>query len=242
MADAGDEEEGEGESEDEEADGSKHSPTPAKSASPPRNSADAVADPPVKEESIPPPNAALASSADVAAAASLPETTTEPPAPLSLETETEKRSTPVQNGRDPSSSPELPLSAMAHSRQNSMTQVPTLPGLQSPVTVVPVLARASIPVAVSEAIPESFVQFVGSGAPITSDLPDAPPNDTVPPIVPESIPLPVPEVPQEPIPSAALPLQPVPTTEEAPASDGEPDLLGSLEAHLDQEGRSMARS
>jgi hypothetical protein len=237
MADAGEEEEGDGESDDEEAEGSKHSPTPAKSASPPRASTDGASATPVpKEEFVQEPPAALAVepstavSVETAAPMAEVEPIAESTAPIAIKTPaTVKESHSNLDIRDPSSSPELPLSAaLAHSRQNSLTQVPTLPVLEPPVTAVP-------PVTMPESAP---LGVLAPGEPIDTITVIAPP------IIEEAVPAPLPQISQEitsktvpeTVPSEAPPLQAAPVTEEAPASDGELDLLGSLEAHLDQEG------
>ncbi|KAF2003917.1 hypothetical protein P154DRAFT_519817 [Amniculicola lignicola CBS 123094] len=112
-----------------------------------------------------------------AAPEALPEVEALPEAEVS----TEKKE---QSGRDPSSSPELPL-AIAHSRQNSLNQIPLMP-------LEPI---------------------------ITEVVPEVVPTEVV----------------------APLPLKPeLAVSAEAPASDSEVDLLGSLEAHLEGESKSMA--
>ena len=133
----------------------------------------------------------------------------EPPAPTPVEPTVlssidTAASIPVQNeiemkgksDRDPSSSPELPLSAMAHSRQNSLNQIPTIATLET-----------SAPVAEPEPaqIKEPAPADGPLAAPVTEPLPTI--EDTA--------------------------------AEEMPASDGELDLLGSLERQLDKDSESM---
>ncbi|KAF2653566.1 hypothetical protein K491DRAFT_512181 [Lophiostoma macrostomum CBS 122681] len=279
MADAGDEEEGEGESDDEEADGSKHSPTPAKSASPARTSANgASATPLLEEEPVQDPvessaaEPGIAESAEPAAVVAQIEPIAELTEPVVLETPATGRDEfPNPERRDPSSSPELPLSAaLAHSRQNSLTQVPTLPVLEPPVTInppvpVPESELLDIPAPVEPIAPISDIappsveevmhgsdleipqEVMSATMPVTipetfSDTRPQATSETITASIPETIPEAIPETVPETIRDEVPPLQAVPVTDETPASDGELDLLGSLEAHLDQEGNSMAGS
>ncbi|KAF2255075.1 hypothetical protein BU26DRAFT_514872 [Trematosphaeria pertusa] len=212
MADAGDEEEGSGEegSEDEEHEEGTHSPTPAIAVTPSKTPAEPanapVAEPPKEEpivEAVP--------IADTAPVTDTPKITPAEPTPpsappgddgaaVATQIEPEKQE---KTDRDPSSSPELPLSAMAHSRQNSLNQLPTIPPLE-PAAPEPVSAEEPVP----PAEPVESVETV----------------ETVAPVEPAPAPLP----PQE------------PAAEEIQASDGEPDLLGSLERQLEKDSESMA--
>jgi hypothetical protein len=325
MPDAGDEEEGSGEegSEDEEQEEGTHSPTPALSVPPP--------DIPTVPTSAP----AIDAPKELVDKAPLAETaaTSEPPAPTPTEASAlpaidAPTSIPAQieteikekTGRDPSSSPELPLSAMAHSRQNSLNQIPTLATLEASAPVVepepvqteepaqpevvhpevpaPVVEPAATPVIEPAAPPidepalgpvdvpaappvdepaalpvdepvappvdeqaappvdEPAAPPVDEPAAPSIDEPAAPPvdepvaspaNATTSPPANETTAPPANETTAPPVDEPAAPpvTEPLPTiedtpAEEAPASDGELDLLGSLERQLDKDSESMA--
>lgn len=228
MADAGDDEHGDEESDDEGEDGGQ-SPMTNQSSVPPKTP-DVVAATPTtrpdhemprepprpqtttsvqeipQQSSLPP--ISLNTTGTTSHIASLPSTTAPAPS-VDLRVNTQK---PEQSSRGPSSSPELPLSAMAHSRQNSLNHIPTLPPLDM-----------SIPTSsTSEAAPGISTQHIphsGITDP-TSDLSQINPEN-----------------PQQTMQNSAppIPTQPV---EEHHASDNEPDLLGSLEAHLERDSAS----
>jgi hypothetical protein len=252
MADAGEDEEGDEESEDE-AEGKSPVPpgteTPSKSPNPPSmdpnpNPNPAPATVPVKEPS--PPSAAPVSEN--------PPAPKDPPQLPPIETlqqpteSTQPLETPVEGAkpnRDPSSSPDLPLSAMAHSRQNSLTQIPTISNPEPSSMSAPESSHTAVTTAdLAPAIePATQSAVVPAAEPIAGA-----PEPAAQPIVTDPQAQPVPEQPpivtQAPAgamqinaPSAPdLPRQP---GDDSRTSDGEPDLLGSLEAHLDEQSNSL---
>ncbi|KAF2691860.1 hypothetical protein K458DRAFT_482542 [Lentithecium fluviatile CBS 122367] len=305
MPDAGDEEEGSGEegSDDEEREEGTHSPTPAGSVPP----AEILAAP-ASAPAVDSPKEIVMEEVPLVEAAVVPEPSASAPsepttlraidttASVQASSEHEKEE---KTGRDPSSSPELPLSAMAHSRQNSLNQISTLPTVEAPVpapasepepepepvpvqveepapivesvpTPEPVLALAPAPKLVSAPEPISAPELVPEPEPLSAPEPvSAPEAVSAPELVPAPEPVSSPEfapaLEAAPAPEAAPTPEPVPTAEsvpaaepvpaptleqspiteqtmaeEAPASDGEPDLLGSLERQLDKESESMA--
>ncbi|KAI4935986.1 hypothetical protein J4E85_001314 [Alternaria conjuncta] len=218
MADAGgEEEEGSGEegSEDEDQD-MEHTSNPAtpqaSSAVPPSapateapNFADATLTESTALASHPPP-ASNEPSQDTATI----ERTAIDTAPIDTSMQTPKR--------DQSSSPDLPLSAVSHSRQNSMNQIST--STTTTEAIVPEEAPSEVPVPA----PSVEVEVDAAPAPV---------------VVPEPQPQPEPVVEAEPK-LEAEPVQPQSAAPSAPTS--EPDLMGSLERQLEEHDKDMAES
>ncbi|KAF9735473.1 hypothetical protein PMIN06_006915 [Paraphaeosphaeria minitans] len=129
--------------------------------------------------------------------------------------------------RDPSSSPELPLSTVSHSRQNSLNQ---LPSISTPET---------------STVPEHVVPLESSAAPEPSD-PEAAPGKA-PEAALEAAPGAAPEMTRTEelvAPSTAdkevlLATNVELSTDTAPTPDDEPDLLGSLERQLEMDSETM---
>ena len=129
----------------------------------------------------------------------------EQPAPTAIAETTELGQNAVQ---DRLSSPDLPLSVASHSRQNSMSQLPTSatsvePGIFEPIASEPTSAP----------IPSTEPVSVPTGVDPLASEPEG-----------EPVSVPVPEVTD------------APSQEQlsVPPSESEPDLLGSLEAELDK--------
>ena len=148
----------------------------------------------------------------------------EPLQPIETEAmpETKKRSS-----KDPSSSPDMPLSAISHSRQGSLNQIPTLPLDSSAFTAdIPADVPADIPADISADIPADIPTDATSIEAISIE-----------PIVSAEV---VSIVTGSPAPSQSAPSPapaPAPAVDLAPPaeSEGEDDLLGSLERHLDKD-------
>lgn len=158
---------------------------------------------------------------------------------------------------DPSSSPDLPLSAISHSRQNSLTHVPTSTTDPEPMPLDPLepAAEAPAPVAIEpeptvmpdvpvlppviEAVPEPVIE------PITESSIAPSVEPVVPPVVEtldKDVPAPTAEVPATM--SEPKVVEP-PTTsqpEQVSAPPSEPDLMGSLERHLEESNEDIGRS
>lgn len=294
MADAGgQDEEGSGEegSEDEDHD-MEHTSTPAtplrSSAAPPSTSAMDISDTPeaapsepVVESSIIVPTEHSAETSVIPlieADAGTPMEVT-PSLPTAIEpsqsageteTATVKTSTPeiIQqvSGRDKSSSPDMPLSAISHSRQNSLNHVST------PVTTTEIAVPEDTP---NEA-PAPPIEADAAPAPtVTAEPEPEPAHEPVPALAPESIPEPVsesaPEAVPEPVQEPAAKIEnlpepqpksepepepepePKPEPEPAPESiqslpdapspqPSEPDLMGSLEEQLKKDNDDMNKS
>ncbi|KAF2709537.1 hypothetical protein K504DRAFT_467502 [Pleomassaria siparia CBS 279.74] len=232
MADAGDEEDGSDEdgSDDDDHEEVKPSPAPVQetpSAGPPvaPTSAPAVEPPieavteaaqePVKEPSltqaapvvVPPP-------AESTTPKDAPPPPPSPPAPVvdapipDVPVEQEVKPEKKDSGRDPSSSPDLPL---AHSRQNSINQLPKLPLDTSALDLDSAAAistdATSTDALIADPLPKEEVEV------------DSVPKVAIPPEAPAT----------EPAPSVAPPVESI------HASDAEDDILGSLERHLDKD-------
>jgi hypothetical protein len=104
-------------------------------------------------------------------------------------------------GPDPSSSPDLPLSAVSHSRQNSLNQV-----LTSTITEPELMSLEPLdPLTISTS---GLEQIVVPGSEIT----------------------------------AAVEVVPAPSTDLPSATPSEPDLMGSLERHLEKDSKDIAGS
>lgn len=138
--------------------------------------------------------APLAGAVDVTAQTILEKEMLTPPT-SALET------TEHSTGPDPSSSPDLPLSAVSHSRQNSLNQI-----LTSTIT---------------EPEPMSL-EPLDTLAVSTSGL--------------EQVVVPGSEV------TAAVEVVPAPSTDLPSATPSEPDLMGSLERHLEKDSKDIAGS
>jgi hypothetical protein len=202
MADAGeaggDDEEGSGEegSDDDDHDG-EHTSNPATPATPAR--------PSTAPTSVPNPEAAetnsLGAAADAVPVAPTTEGKTQPPATneSTLLEEKEQR-----GARDRSSSPELPLSTISHSRQNSLNQLPTSATSTEPESMIIEQAAESVPVPATEFEPVP-VAAIASQSATESQHVTAPFVDS---------------------PSAPSP--------------SEPDLMASLDRHLEKDSEDIA--
>jgi hypothetical protein len=232
MGEAGeDDESGEEGSEDDEQDQEDGTPaTPSRALAAPTSA-------PVVE---------MTDAPDIAApteAAAVPEVSTTIPmethqAPVVAENSTPPTSVPETKEqpavRDGSSSPDLPPSASNHSRQNSMSQLPTSATSAEPIVSEPieapvlstepesVLATADVPIHVPVNVPVDAPVGVPIGVPVdvsadvTTDIPaDSSADDPA-------------SVPQ----TTKAPSQEQPSV---PPSESEPDLLGSLERELEKE-------
>ncbi|KAF2110075.1 hypothetical protein BDV96DRAFT_651228 [Lophiotrema nucula] len=129
----------------------------------------------------------------------------EPSQPIESQVELEK----AANGHDPSSSPDLPL-AVAHSRQNSLTQIPSGPLLQLDSSVQEILSTDTIPtesITVEAPVAEPMSIEAAVPKPITIEHPVVEPIPIEPP-VPEPIMIEPPVV--EPIPIEPPVAEPIP--------------------------------
>ena len=201
MGEAGDDDEsGEEGSEDEEQDQEDGTPaTPSKAPTAP-TSALVVEMIDAPDVPVPTESAIVTESSTTISLESLqPPVEAEQPAPTSVPESTEQP--PVQ---DRSSSPDLPLSAVNHSRQNSMGQLPT-----SATSVEPVASEPAVPEpAPSEPAPSEPVP----SEPISSELiPSEPiPSKPVSSELVPSEPVPSEPVPSEPVSSEPIPSEPIP--------------------------------
>jgi hypothetical protein len=128
--------------------------------------------------------------------------------------------------RDPSSSPDLPLSAVSHSRQNSMNQIPTS------TTTMEAFIQEDTP---SEA-PAPTVEADAAPAPVAAFEPQPEP---VPEAEAEPAPEPAPEAEAEP----ELEAEHVQETSAAPSAPrSESDPMGSLERQLEKDNEDMGGS
>jgi hypothetical protein len=283
MADAGgDDDEGSGEegSEDEEHEG-EHVSHPATPATPSRPSTVPISTPNLDTAKIPTLDPVDPAEPPAAATEDDPQPMDtdihpEPPAPVQAIAESVKR--------DPSSSPDLPLSTISHSRQNSLNQIPTaailaeaepvavtvettettsldpvlepepVPEIQTATDVVPVAETASVteaaPIAevapIAEAAPSAEVAPIAKVAPVTEIVPAAEiisPAEIVPSaeIVSAAGVVPI----AEPEPAQASTTEPevaqVPV-EQSSAPPSEPDLMASLDRHLEKDSKDMTAS
>jgi hypothetical protein len=179
MPDAGDEDEGSGEegSEDEDQEEGTHSPTPGLSV-PPSDIATAPTSAPT--------DAHMEGTSPVKAEAVPESPAPKPVEPSPLSSVVAADAVPGPNGelaqnktsRDPSSSPDLPL---AHSRQNSLNQVPTLSTLEgaAPLMEEPESAQAEAPAPAPVDIPA--VEPISEPVPSTEETPAVPVPTTEPP-------------------------------------------------------------
>jgi hypothetical protein len=122
--------------------------------------------------------------------------------------------------RDPSSSPDLPLSAVSHSRQNSMNQIST-----SDTTT-----EAFIPGDAQNEVLAPTVEESTALAPVVASEPQPEPE-------PESVPAPVPEAEPKAEPEAVQQTSVAPS---APRSESDP--MGSLERQLEKDNEDMSGS
>jgi hypothetical protein len=214
MADAGgEEEEGSGEegSEDEDQD-MEHTSNPA---TPQRSSVAPTSAPATEISSF----TNATSTESTALATQLPSSSNEPSQDTATIERTAIETAPLETTlqtpeRDQSSSPDLPLSAVSHSRQNSMNQV-----LTSATTT-----EAHVPEeAPSETIaPAPTVEVDAAPAPVVVPEPQSEPIlEADPKLEAESV-------------------QPQSAAPSAPTS--EPDLMGSLERQLEKDDKDMAES
>ncbi|KAH7079030.1 hypothetical protein BKA63DRAFT_256678 [Paraphoma chrysanthemicola] len=239
MGEAGaDDEEGSGEegSDEEDHEGDAIS-NPATPATPSRPSAAPTSVPNLDSVEID--SLEAAASAEPAAIApediSQSNVKSESPAPPVSTTEAKEEGVP----RDPSSSPDLPLSAISHSRQNSLNQLPTSitsneaeaeaepepepePEPMSLDVQEPILESA--PDAIVQAIAETAIETIAEPIPAeVTSVPAAEANEA-------PIAATAPEVVQE---------EPA-ENPSAPAS--EPDLMASLDRHLEKDSEDIVRS
>ncbi|KAF2467245.1 uncharacterized protein BDR25DRAFT_69902 [Lindgomyces ingoldianus] len=274
MADAGEEEgESDGGSEDDDREDGELSPTPVQRATPSEALVELVPEP-ISEPSKAPaeepaPIQEIPMSDEPPALAGLTAPAEEPAEPTEPEAKPEK----LPN-RDPSSSPDLPLAtAIAHSRQNSLNQIPTLPlesaleigtiepvpepvseappteappteapPTEAPLTEAPLTEAPPTEAPPTEAPPTEAppTEAPTTEAPTTETLPtETPPTEAPPTEVPPTEAPPTEASPPK-APTAQTPPKEVATTEDVHMSDGEPDILGSLEAHLEKDSRMMA--
>lgn len=217
MADAGgDDEEGSGEegSEDDEHDGD-HVSHPATPATPSRPSAPPTSAPNIDTADI----SNLDTTAPSDGAATTQEENSQPITKDEVAVPSEPAPEVVEGTviRDASSSPDLPLSTVSHSRQNSFQQNPTSATTDEPEpialeTIEPVVSE---PVALAEGVGES--DKVATPKPVTEMVP-------------------APEVPAQP---EAEAVQPSPA-ENPSAPPSEPDLMASLDRHLEKDSENIA--
>ncbi|KAJ4374104.1 hypothetical protein N0V83_002843 [Neocucurbitaria cava] len=250
MADAGgEEEEGSGEegSEDEDHDMDRTS-TPATPSRLPSAPPTSAPEQNTEMTDIPPSEEVAAQEPQEAASVEAPETFVkdETPALPALVPETIETGA----GRDPSSSPDLPLS---HSRQNSLNQIPTSATTTEPVVSEPAPSGTTIPALVSEPEPvlepAPVSEAVLTPEPVAAFEPVAAPEPVV-----ESAPFTAPEAVADPVPEPepksnaevepAPVIAPEPEVTQAPpavpsAPPSEPDLLGSLERQLEKDSEDM---
>lgn len=227
MADAGgDDDEGSGEdgSDDDEHDG-EHASHLATSATPSRPETAPTSAPNIETTEVPPLEAAapiepLPVASEVAPEPAVKDETSVPPEVLPEEAFAESTK------RDPSSSPDLPLSTVSHSRQNSLHQLPTSTTTDEPE-----------PMALDTTEPKS-----PPPEPVTEPEPV---QVSEPPKEPEPVAAAPPTKP-EPAPVAATEpeLAPVVATvsENTSAPPSEPDLMASLDRHLEKDNEEIAGS
>ncbi|KAL6151275.1 hypothetical protein ACJQWK_10712 [Exserohilum turcicum] len=204
-----------------------------------------------------------------------PATVSEPPQDTTKTEPSDSKTTTTETtqeaaGRDASSSPDLPLSAISHSRQNSLNNTATsatttenavpedttneapAPTVEADAAPEPVITSESEPVAVAvpAPAPEPSLESAPEAAPepvqevVTKPEPE-PETATKP--EPETAAEPEPEPEPEPKPKSEPESEPEPeTTQSEPAvpsaPPSEPDLMGSLEEHLAKDSDEMARS
>jgi hypothetical protein len=107
--------------------------------------------------------------------------------------------------QDPSSSPDLPLSTVSHSRQNSLNQIPTSATTDQPEPMALDTTEAVLPEPIAEPAPESVAE--SEPAPVPTNEPET--------------------------------IQ-VPPAENQSAPPSEPDLMASLDRHLEKDSEDIA--
>ncbi|KAF2440720.1 hypothetical protein P171DRAFT_395380 [Karstenula rhodostoma CBS 690.94] len=246
MPDAGDEDEGSGEegSDDddhedhEEHDGHEETPVQAIPAS-------AASAPPINVPVVEQAETRMADATPLAEAA--PVAATEPDRPIeplapAVDTTAIEHSEPFLQSpahqqseevprRDPSSSPELPLSTVSHSRQNSLNQLPPISTPETSTVPEPTVApessavpESSEPEAVPKEAPEATLETFPDAAPEAA--PEAARTEEVVALV---------TAVKEPLPATNMEQ----LTDAIPTPDGELDLLGSLERQLEKDSENM---
>jgi hypothetical protein len=219
MADAGDDEDGSDEDGSDEDEEMKDSPAPPSTSKLPADPTDASAiepsfEPPKEEVKEQAPTTETISIVQHSIESTTPKDAPPPSAispeplqPVELEAKPGKEKL---SSKDPSSSPDMPLSTISHSRQGSLTQIPTLP-LESSVLA----ADISTDVTSTDPLPtDPIVPSEAVAAEVV--VAEAVPAETVPAevIIEEVIPtevVPVEDVPAEEIPAEVIPTEAVPT-------------------------------
>jgi hypothetical protein len=203
MADAGGEDdEGSGDegSEDDENDG-EHTSHPATPATPSRPSSAPTSAPNLETTDIP--------SLDTGAPAPTTETGLENNSQPLVKDETllpptsEPEKIGQSTARDASSSPDMPLSTISHSRQNSLNQIPAFATADEPEPMAIETTEAAPPEPVAEAEPAPVVATATAPEPEVSQAPSA---------------------------------------ENPSAPPSEPDLMASLDRHLEKDSEDIAGS
>lgn len=263
MADAGgDDEEGSGEegSDDDDHDG-EHASHPATPATPSRPATAPTSAPNLETTEIP----TLDAAAPIEPPAAAPEEASQPifKDETSVQPNVVPAEAPAESVKhDPSSSPDLPLSTVSHSRQNSLHQVPTSTTTDEPEPMVldttePIPAQPEVvpePESVPEPVPEPVAEPALEPALEPATEPATEPGpEPAPEYAPES------QAVKEPEPVAAAPstqLEPAPvatsepevvpvaapTSENVSAPPSEPDLMASLDRHLEKDNEDIAGS
>jgi hypothetical protein len=178
MADAGgEEEEGSGDegSDDEDQDMERTStPTTPLRASAAPTSAPAMKPFSLTEESTPGITAALATpSATSSNEISQPTNETEKSAVEAVA----PKVTAQDRGRDASSSPDLPLSAISHSRQNSLNQIPTSATTTEAALLEEIPSELPAPTVEADAVPPSIVASAAEALQAAPAVVSAPPSE-----------------------------------------------------------------
>jgi hypothetical protein len=140
-------------------------------------------------------------------------------------------------GRDASSSPDLPL-AVSHSRQNSLNQLSTSMATSEPEP----MAIETTELVAEQVSPPEMAPMV----PIEPEVTLAPPLEGTPALPLEVTPVPPLEVrpapPLEVTPALPLEVTPAPPLEVRSAPPSEPDLMASLDRHLEKDSEDIAGS
>jgi len=225
MADAGGEDdEGSGdEGSDEEDHDGEHASHPATPATPLRPAAPPTSAPNLETTEIPTLDTAIPPATTTAIA---PEATSQPPAKQEspLPTADAPLMTEPSVMRDASSSPDLPLSTMSHSRQNSLNQVPTSATVDEPE-----------PMAIDTTETTETVEPQSEPQPEPQPEPETEPEPAPAPAV-----IPVSE--SAAVSAAEHEVSQAPSMEEGSAPPSEPDLMASLDRHLEKDSEDIAGS
>ncbi|EAT91679.2 hypothetical protein SNOG_00184 [Parastagonospora nodorum SN15] len=224
MADAGGEDdEGSGdEGSDEEDHDGEHASHPATPVTPLRPAPPPTSAPNLETTEIPTLDAAITSSTTAAIA---PEATSQPSAKQESPLPPAKQESPLPPAdaskatepsamRDASSSPDLPLSTMSHSRQNSLNQIPTSATVDEPEPMAIDTTEATETVE-PQPKPEPESALAPAVAPVSESA---------------AVGATEPEASQ------------APSTEERSAPPSEPDLMASLDRHLEKDSEDIAGS